>query len=89
MAEIAVLLTYKDSKILYENKITFHESEIDIEKCKSKHRMSIIENDEQKTPFICSKCSEFYSKSKNLFKFYQCKECKTAVCSKCILKKNP
>ena len=24
MAEIAVLLAYKDSKIVYENKITFH-----------------------------------------------------------------
>ncbi len=41
MAEIAVLLTYKDSKISYENKITFHESEEDIERCKQIHPKSV------------------------------------------------
>jgi len=37
MAEIAVLLTYKDSKMSYENKITFYEGDVDIEKCRTKH----------------------------------------------------
>jgi hypothetical protein len=37
MAEIAVLLTYKDSKMSYENKITFYEGEVNIEKCRVSH----------------------------------------------------
>lgn len=43
MAEIAVLLTYKDSKISYENKITFHESDIDIEQCRVRHPKQFLE----------------------------------------------
>jgi hypothetical protein len=43
MAEIAVLLTYKDSKISYEDKITFHESNVDIEKCRKAHVQAVKE----------------------------------------------
>ena len=43
MAEIAVLLAYKDSKISYENKITFHESNVDIEKCRKEHGQAVKE----------------------------------------------
>lgn len=38
MAEIAVLMTYKDSKISYENKITFNDSNITTDNCRLKHQ---------------------------------------------------
>jgi len=36
-------MTYKDSKISYENKITFNESNVDISNCKKYHRELVLE----------------------------------------------
>ncbi len=62
MSEIAVLLSSKDSKTEYEESITFLPNDISLSNCEETHPDDVVEIKEQTKPFLCTKCTKYYSK---------------------------
>lgn len=62
LSELAVILGYKDTKVNYENKISFMNGlEVNIADCERKHHHAVSLVEEQSRPFLCSNCTMYYN----------------------------